>query len=137
MGYNTKQREAIYNLLEKSEGKHFTAEDLMKSLFEKGDSVGKATVYRYLEKLVKRGEVIKYIIEEGKSACYQFVGEAKVFCNHYHLICSECERLIHVDCDYLDEVGEHVLKHHGFEMSNGKTILRGVCSNCRDKGKEI
>lgn len=133
MSYNTKQRELIFELLKENGGGHMTAEEVANRLAENGNAVGKSTVYRYLDKLVESGEVRKYIVDEGISACYQYVGHSDRCNSHYHLKCSQCGALLHVECDYLDKVGEHVLEHHGFKMSNEKTVLYGTCVNCRKR----
>ncbi len=129
MGYNTQQRELILGLLKENAGRHLTAEEIETMTRRGGKPVGKSTVYRYLDKLVSQGAVRKYIAEEGKSACYQYTGAAPCK-NHYHLKCSACGRLLHVECEFLDEVGAHVLEHHGFVLSEEKTILYGLCREC-------
>ena len=93
MGYNTKQGELILNLLKSSGGRHLTAEDISHILGERGCPVGKATVYRHLEKMLREGSVRKFVLHDGESACYQYVGDSADCCNHYHLKCSECGKL--------------------------------------------
>lgn len=129
MAYNTRQRELILGVL-KSSNSHLTAQDIIVKLNSSGLSVGSATVYRYLDKLVESGEVRKYIIEEGKSSCYQYIGNEKDCTEHYHLKCSECGKLLHVECDYLDKVESHIFEHHGFSLNSSKTVLYGVCAEC-------
>lgn len=130
--YNTKQGNLILSLLKKQPGKHFTADDIISELAENGQSVGKATVYRHLDKLIKQNLVRKYIAEEGQSACFEFIDVTGDCSSHYHLKCSECGRLMHVECSYLDEVAKHIFEHHGFIISPEKTVLYGVCENCRE-----
>lgn len=132
--YNTKQGELILSLLKAEPGRHFTADDIMKALADSGKSVGKATVYRHLDKLIKSGEVRKYIVDEGSSACFEYIGDAgKHECHeHYHLKCSSCGQLLHVKCEYLDVVSSHIFEHHGFTISPEKTVLYGVCEKCRE-----
>lgn len=130
--YTTKQGEAVLNLLESRSGTHFTADEIINALSQRGISVGKATVYRHLDKLIKRGLVRKYIVDEGVSACYEFISDRSDCNRHYHLKCSECGRLLHVECEYLDEVSSHILMRHGFSISPEKTVLYGVCKECRE-----
>ena len=134
--YTTKQGELILSLLKNEAGRHFTADDIIKSLSADGKSVGKATVYRHLEKLIKAGCVRKYIVDEGSSACYEYIGEEKHCHEHYHLKCSLCGKLLHVKCEYLDEVSAHILGHHGFVISPEKTVLYGICEDCREDKNE-
>ncbi|MDD6276277.1 MAG: transcriptional repressor [Clostridia bacterium] len=130
--YTTKQGEAVLSLLKSRSGTHFTADEIVAALMKSGVSVGKATVYRHLDKLIKRGLVRKYVVDEGVSACYEFITHSGDCTRHYHLKCSECGRLLHIECKYLDEVSSHILKNHGFIISPEKTVLYGVCESCRE-----
>lgn len=130
--YNTKQGELILSLLRRQPGRHFTADDIISELARVGRSVGKATVYRHLDKLIKQGLVRKYIAEEGQSACFEFIDESGNCEQHYHLKCSECGRLLHVECGYLDELAQHISEHHGFAISPERTVLFGLCRECRE-----
>ena len=132
MAYITKQHELVLNVL-KSVGGHITAQSIAKKLDENGNYVGVSTVYRQLDKLVESGKVRKYIVEDGKSACYEYVGESGDCQRHYHLKCSGCGRLLHVECEYLDKIEAHILEHHGFVLNNEKTVLYGMCEDCRKK----
>ncbi|MBR5263031.1 MAG: transcriptional repressor [Clostridia bacterium] len=130
--YNTKQGELILNILKSGAGEHFTADDIIRLSEKDGKKVGKATVYRHLDKLIRAGEVRKYIVEEGMSACFEYVGASHSCHSHYHLKCSSCGELLHVRCDFLDEVSSHIFGHHGFEIKPEKTVLYGICQNCRE-----
>ena len=39
--------------------------------------------------------------------------------------------LIHLDCRELQEIREHLLEEHGFAWDAGRTVLYGICGNCR------
>ena len=128
--YRTKQRELIVGCLVENKERHITADEIVQLLRERSEPVGKATVYRLLDKLVGEGAVRKYIAEEGKSACYQY-SDGSDSCNrHFHLKCVRCNRLFHVECDYLSELDGHILAHHGFTVDNTKTVLYGICREC-------
>ena len=129
--YNTRQRSQVLDCLVSNKTKHMTADDISVWLKENGIVVGKTTVYRTLEKLVSEGKARKYISEEGKSACFQYVDQQGHCEEHFHLKCMGCGKLIHVQCDYLAELERHVFEHHMFEVDNTKTVLYGVCGECR------
>ncbi len=133
-GYKTKQREMILKCLVDNCSKHLTADNIMEYLRANGSAVGKTTVYRYLDKLVAEGAVRKYIVEEGKRACFQYAGENCDCKQHFHLKCTVCNRLFHVECDYLNDLENHVYEHHKFKIDNTKTVLYGVCGECAEKG---
>lgn len=134
--YTTRQGEMILSLLKNEAGRHFTADDIIKELSNSGNSVGKATVYRHLDKLIKAGSVRKYIVDEGSSACFEYIDQEHHCHEHYHLKCSSCGTLLHVKCEYLDEVAAHILGHHGFVISPEKTVLYGICEKCREANDE-
>ena len=62
------------------------AEDVRTHFAEKNISIGIATIYRQLEKLVAEGKIQKYFIDEHSAACFEYAGEK---CNpeeqHFHL----------------------------------------------------
>ena len=133
MGYNTKQGDLILRLIRENGGRHLTAEDIVRRLADSGCAVGKSTVYRHLERLTREGTVRRFVLHDGESACYQFAGDG--CCNHYHLKCSLCGRFLHVECEYLDKVSEHIYEHHGFTLSEENTVLYGLCADCAGKEK--
>jgi Fur family ferric uptake transcriptional regulator len=133
MGYNTKQQDAIIACLKACKGKHVTADDIYLKLISQGNPVGKTTVYRHLEKLTADGTVRRFSLGDNSSACYQL---ADSHCNeHYHLKCSVCGGLIHVECEFMDELEKHLKAEHGFSLDKTKTVLYGVCEKC--SGEEV
>ena len=89
--YKTRQQELLFNYLREMQGKHFTAEDVRAHFAKKEISIGIATIYRQLEKLVSEGKIQKYFIDEHSAACFEYPGE---ICNtdeqHFHLKCEVC-----------------------------------------------
>lgn len=130
--YRTKQREAILHYLKNSNAGHVTIDEVLNMLKVQGESVGRTTIYRYMEKLTVQGILRKYYIEEGAGACYQYINESQKCHEHFHLKCLRCEQLLHLECNYLNGIGEHILKHHGFQIDNTKTVFYGICEKCRE-----
>jgi Fur family ferric uptake transcriptional regulator len=87
---------------------------------------------------VDAGTVRKYTIEEGKCACYQYVGDSEYnhCCEHYHLKCSECGKLLHVSCEFMDEINEHIKNEHNFIIDNSKTVFYGICKECANNEQD-
>lgn len=138
-GYKTKQRDLILNYFIENNNRHVTAEEVVDHLKCQGTSVGKSTVYRYLEKLVEQGMVRRFFIEEGYGACYQYTGNDKQCHEHFHLKCLSCGVLLHIQCDFLVEAERHIFNDHDFIIDNTKTVLYGLCEKCKDseeKGME-
>ena len=131
--YSTKQRELILKFLSES-STHLTATDIARGLRAQGEHIGNATIYRTLEKFVGDGIVRKMIIDERSGACYQYISE-HACSNHFHLKCIKCGRLIHLSCEFLSQLENHIFEHHQFVVSSGKTVIYGLCSSCGSNAK--
>ncbi|MGN1098665.1 MAG: Fur family transcriptional regulator, partial [Clostridia bacterium] len=112
---------------------HVSAGDIAAHLRSVESSVGTATVYRQLDKMVEAGLVRKYSLDGG--ACYQYVGGGQGCREHFHLKCLKCGALIHVDCEFLSGLAPHILEHHGFEVDNSRTVMYGICRECRGENE--
>ena len=126
--YATKQRDAILNFL-KENNAHTTASDILYHLREEGYKISSATVYRTLEKFEAEGVVKKMVVGEGTGACYQFT-DSDGCAEHFHLKCIKCGKLIHLSCEFMHEMEEHIFNDHGFTVSSGRTVIYGVCQGC-------
>lgn len=130
MNYNTKQKTAIIRCIKGVGDKHFTVDSLCEQLAKDGEAVGRTTVYRFVEKLNENGVLRKFVMPQGQSACYQFVGENNHCHEHFHLKCEKCGSLIHMDCDEMINLSKHIKSHHGFSLNPLKTVIYGVCERC-------
>lgn len=128
--YNTKYKYIIHSFFVENMNKHFTADEIYIKLKEKGIPVGKSTIYRQLEKLENEGEIIRYVISEGASCCYEYLDKNAHCDRHFHLKCSECKELFHVDCKFIDKMNTHIISHHNFEIDYTKTVFYGICEEC-------
>ncbi len=130
--YKTKQKDIILKFLKDNSNKHVTASEIISFLSNGESSVGSATVYRYLDKLVSSDIIRKYYLDEKTSACYQFIIDNKVCHEHFHLKCIDCGGLFHIDCSYMKSLSGHIFEHHGFKIDNSKTVLYGKCEECEE-----
>jgi Fur family ferric uptake transcriptional regulator len=112
-------------------GDHVTVNQVVRYFEGTEDAVGQTTVYRHLEKLAAGGLIRKYILHDGKSACYQYINDEKHCREHFHLKCENCGALIHVNCDFLDEISRHLFHRHHFQINMLKTVFYGTCKKCR------
>lgn len=126
--YKTRQKSLIEKCVTETAGKHFTADDICDVLDGSGNHVGKATVYRHLERMLSDGLVRKYTLDGKSGACYQYAGAS--VCEHFHLKCTECGKLIHAECSFLDRLSSHVEYEHGFKIDGARTVFYGVCGDC-------
>ena len=125
--YNTKQKNLIINTIKKQKNE-FTINDIYDEL--KGN-VGLTTIYRLVDKLVNQGRLNKYITNNNITY-YQYLIECEEE-NHFYLKCEICGNLIHIDCDCIGELFNHILNEHNFKPSKEHIIINGICNNCKNK----
>ncbi len=130
--YNTKQKKIIEAFLKENKSLQFTCDEISDALKKRETPVGKTTVYRYVEKLVGEGKARKITGGTGRSAQFQFIDERLNCHSHMHLKCLKCGVFIHLGCDFLSGVNEHIYEHHRFRVDNSKTVLYGLCEKCAE-----
>lgn len=128
--YRTNQRKIILQFLTASLGGHLTADGVFSALKKNGHVVGKATIYRYLDKLTNEGRLRKYASLDGGSAGYEYVKEACA--GHNHLKCDSCGKLLHLECEDVSKLYQHIDKVHGFKVDRARTVFLGLCCECAD-----
>ncbi len=129
--YKTKQQDLLMSYLEKMHGKHFTVEDIIEYFSKKDVTLGKATIYRQLEKLVADGKVVRYFIDEKTAACFEYTAECFAEKNHIHIKCEKCGKLIHLESEEILRLQKSILKEHGITLNPHRTVFYGVCPECR------
>ena len=128
--YRTKQRSVILECLQENSNTAFTIDEIVELLKNKGEPVGRTTVYRYIENLTKSGEVRRFAEGGKKSSTFQYMNHHKECEEHMHLKCVSCGKLIHLSCDFMNEVCSHIMTHHNFKVDNSKTTILGLCEEC-------
>ena len=128
-GYKTKQRDFILQFLMQNQNRHLTVDEVVDHLKQSGNPVGKATVYRYMDKLVNQGQVRKFLLED-TGACYQYTANKEACAAHFHLKCTVCKKLIHLNCEFMSGMEQHIFKKHQFQRDECRTVLYGRCSCC-------
>lgn len=129
--YKTKQKDIISDIIKSFGSNHFTVNEVVEKISKDGLAVGRSTVYRFLEDLYEKGELLKYKFDEKDVACYQNT-ECKDN-THFHLKCTSCSKLFHAECSFLSDLAEHIDEHHSFSVDNSKIVLYGICENCKEK----
>jgi Fur family ferric uptake transcriptional regulator len=129
--YNTQQGKLILDYLASTGDSHVTVHQILRHFEDEGADIGQTTIYRHLEKLAEDGKVRKYVLSEGKSACYQYINQ-EACREHFHLKCEVCGGLIHLDCDFLNVIQRHVRENHDFEINMLKTVFYGKCEKCKN-----
>ena len=130
--YTTKTRTEMLDFIKRNWARTITAADVIEHMREAGMPVSQTTVYRYLEKLCEEHQLVKYPDSTGEKSVYQYMDEHSNCANHLHLKCTQCGKLIHMDCAFLDEFRNHLLHDHNFLIQYKGNILYGICKDCLD-----
>lgn len=123
---NTKQKRIILEELE-NDYTHPTIQKLYKKIQKRDSSIGQATVYRNVNKLVDEGKVLKISLGNGIE---HYDGHCHT---HYHLLCTKCEKIYD-----LEDQDEYLLrkrmedKYH-IRINKSKIVFEGVCRGCLDE----
>lgn len=123
----TLPRLRILEILEGSQPRHLSAEEIHRRLSEQHQDLGLATVYRVLTQFEAAGLVSRHHFEGGLS-----VFELNAGTHHDHIVCLDCG---HVE-EFLDEAIEArqraVAEQRGFEIKDHALVMYGRCrrTNC-------
>jgi Fur family ferric uptake transcriptional regulator len=126
---NTRPRKLIADrLIELARsGADFTVEDLWQELRQAEPRIGRATVYRAVEKLVTRGLLARIEFADGTHH-YRVCGCSE---HHHHLTCTQCHRVVDIDiclpADQFATIGNQM----DFVIEGHSLTLFGRCKNCR------
>lgn len=129
----TQQRESIAEVVFEST-KHLSVEELEAQLRARGERIGKATIYRTLEMLVKSGLVEEHDFGEGFKRYEHLFGQKPV---REHLVCTECGKVDEIHSLELVRLQEEEARRHGFQPARYRLQIYGLCASCQAAGVEI
>jgi Fe2+ or Zn2+ uptake regulation protein len=119
---HSKQREAILSEL-CSRYDHPTAEELYFSLKQTMPNISLGTVYRNLNMLSDDGTIQKLSV----GGADHFDGNAE---NHYHLLCTECNRLYDVNMPVMADIEKKAVDYVDGVITSHHLTFIGVCKDC-------
>lgn len=122
----TLPRLKVLEILEKTEQRHMSAEDVYKALLEMGEEIGLATVYRVLTQFEDAGLVSRLSIDGGHA-----VFELEDGMHHDHLLCVRCNRIEEFTDEVIEKRQHAIAEEKGFEMTDHSLYIYGICANCQ------
>ena len=118
----TLPRLKILEILERSQTRHLSAEDIYRTLLTSHEDIGLATVYRVLTQFEAADLVTRHHFEDGMA-----VFELNLGTHHDHIVCLDCGRIEEfMDAGIEDRQGS-VAKKMGFEIRDHSLIIYGHC----------
>lgn len=121
----TQQREAVAQVLFESR-RHLSADDVARALQDRGENVGKATIYRTLNLLVDMGLATEHDFDEGFKRYEMKVGTT----HHDHLICTSCGEVTEFQRAALGRLQQEIAEDHGFTPYSRRLKIYGLCASC-------
>lgn len=128
--YATRRKQLVEEALQAQASGTVSSDELWSVLMNRGEAIGKTTVYRQLEQMVADHRAQKTRSPSGM-ILYQYVENIQACDGHLHCQCQRCGQLFHVDCGLLSELTEHLQTAHGFTLDVRHTVLLGLCGMCR------
>ncbi len=121
----TLPRLKVLEILETSDLRHMSAEDVYKALLDMGEEIGLATVYRVLTQFEGAGLVSRLSIEGGHA-----VFELQDGSHHDHLLCVRCGKIEEFFDEVIEQRQKAIAKEKGWEMTDHSLYIYGICQTC-------
>ena len=125
-GYKlTMPRLTILDLLEQSGG-HTTSAELLTLVEQTDPSIGRASVFRTLDLLIKLG--IVWTSGQGGSTIHYMVMPGG---HHHHIVCKQCNKLIEFPDCQLGSLLADLEHEYGVQVEGHLLEVYGTCRECQ------
>lgn len=114
----TTPRLKILEILENTDTRHLSAEEVYQVLRSDGEEVGLATVYRVLTQFESAGLVVRHNFEGGHSVFEIHRGP-----HHDHMVCSQTGQVIEFHNSEIEALQREIAEQHGFELVDHSLVL--------------
>lgn len=114
----TLPRLKILEILESSEVRHMSAEDIYKELLEIGEDIGLATVYRVLTQFEAAELVTRHNFEGGHSVFELDQGK-----HHDHMVCVESGQVVEFVNEDIERIQREIAEQHGYDLIDHNLVL--------------
>ncbi len=129
----TQQRECVADVVFNSTD-HLSVEDIEGELKRQGERIGKATIYRTMEILVRSGLVEEHDFGEGFKRYEHLFGQQPV---HEHLICTNCSKVIEFQSPEVVKILDETAAARGFLPARHRLEIYGLCASCQALGVTV
>lgn len=114
----TLPRLRVLEILEASDFKHMSAEDVYKAILAAGEDVGLATIYRVLTQFEAAGLVNRHNFDSGHS-----VFELDQGGHHDHMVCLKTDKVIEFNNEEIEQLQKKIANDHGYDLQDHSLVL--------------
>lgn len=127
---NTRQKQLILSVLNEA-GQPLTAGDIYERAVKLQPTIAKSTVYRNLETMLSRGEVLHGWLENGES----FYSTVQGHQHKHFMICKGCNRMLDLPECPLGDIERKIADTSGFKITDHVIQIYGYCKDCANRKK--
>jgi Fur family ferric uptake transcriptional regulator len=113
---------------------HLSVDDLEGVLRQRGERIGKATIYRTLDLLVRSRLVEEHDFGEGFKRYEHRLSRQPI---HEHLVCLECGKVMEFRSPEMGELESRVRAELGFVPARHRLEMYGLCRACHEAGAQL
>ena len=121
------KRDHILQIFLQQEG-HISADELFAAVRRQYPQIGRATVYRALQRMVDAGVAHKMDFGDGRARYDASPGRPR----HFHLVCTTCRSSSEFLSPDIEARLEHIAAARGFTQAQGSVQVNGLCERCRE-----
>ena len=122
----TLPRLKILEILQSSQNRHVSAEQVYKILLETNQEVSLATVYRVLTQF-EQSKIVKRLNFENNQSFFELLDDE----HHDHLICIKCGRVEEFVDPVIEQHQKNIADKHHFQLTDHNLCLYGICPDCK------
>lgn len=114
----TLPRLRILEILNAGRKRHYSADDVYRELFEAGEEVGLATIYRVLTQFEAAGLVQRHNFDDGR-AVFEMASEP----HHDHMVCLDTGKVIEFFDEEIERRQREIARKHGYDLQEHALVL--------------
>jgi Fur family ferric uptake transcriptional regulator len=116
----------VLEILDRADG-FLSADDIHSSFKDEAHSLPLSTIYRVLDSFLKEDIVHELNLDHRNIKLYEIAHKHHA----HHLICVECDKVIHLKECPVHSFEEDLKETYGFKMNHHSLDFYGVCDQCQ------
>lgn len=130
----TVPRLKILRIMQESDQRHMSAEDVYKVLLARDEEIGLATVYRVLTQFEGAGLVCRHHFDSSQSSVFELNRGG----HHDHLVCLNCGAVVEFVDDEIEKRQRRIAERNGFKLEDHSLVIYGsTCPACQQSNRDV